>query len=209
MSTPRFVHLHTHSEFSVLDGAARISDLIQAAKKYEMPALALTDHGVMYGNITFYSEAESAGIKPILGCEVYVAQRGRTQRDARLDKEQNHLVLLAKNEKGYKNLIKLVSTAFSEGFYYKPRVDKELLAEYSSDLIALTACLKGEVPSRLAKGDQAGAEAALEEYCDIFGRENVYIEVMDHDLPEQKPVNEALAQLAAKTGLKLVPQRHH
>jgi DNA polymerase-3 subunit alpha len=204
MSTPGFVHLHTHSEFSLLDGAARIGDLIAAAKKFEMPALALTDHGVMYGNITFYSEAKEAGIKPILGCEVYVAPRGRTQRDARLDKEAYHLVLLAQNEKGYKNLIKLVSTAFSEGFYYKPRVDKELLAQYSSDLICLTACLAGEVPAWLLKNDFDKAEKSLAEYCEIFGRDNVYLEVQDHDLAEQKVVNEGIVRLAERTGLKLV-----
>lgn len=169
-----------------------------------MPALAITDHGVMYGNITFYSEARSAGIKPILGCEVYVATESRTRRDPRLDKDQYHLVLLAKNENGYKNLIKLVSTAFSEGFYYKPRVDKELLAQYSGDLIAMTACLGGEVPTMLMKGEQAQAERSLGEYSDIFGSENLYIELQENGLPEQAPVNDALIALAKQTGLKLV-----
>lgn len=204
MATPGFVHLHTHSEFSVLDGAARIKDLVEAAKKFEMPALALTDHGVMYGNITFYCEAQAAGIKPILGCEVYVAPRSLAGRDPKLDKDHHHLVLLAKNEQGYRNLIKLVSTAHSEGFYYKPRVDKQLLADYGSGLIALTSCLKGEVPGRILCNDTAGAERALGELCEIFGRENVYLEVMDHGLDEQKPVNEALAALSEKTGLKVV-----
>lgn len=204
MATPGFVHLHTHSEYSVLDGAARIADLVNTAKSHEMPALALTDHGVMYGNITFYSEAEAAGIKPILGCEVYVAPRSRTQRDPKLDKDPYHLLLLAKNEKGYKNLIKLVSVAFSDGFYYKPRVDKELLAEFSSDLIAMTSCLAGEVPTWIMRKDPARAEAALGELTDIFGAENVYLELMDQDLVEQKPVNEALIELAQQTRLKLV-----
>jgi len=199
-----FVHLHTHSEFSLLDGACRIKDLVKKAGEYEMPSLAITDHGVMYGNITFYSEAKSAGIKPILGCEVYVAPRSRSQRDPRLDKEQFHLVLLAMNENGYKNLIKLVSIAFSEGFYYKPRVDKELLAQYSSDLIAMTACLGGEIPSFIMKNDMARAEGSLREYADIFGRDNLYIELQDHGLPEQGPVNEALIEMANRTGLKLV-----
>src|SRR5664279_104149 len=152
MSAP-FVHLHTHTEFSLLDGACRIKDLVKKAVECEMPSLAITDHGVMYGNLTFYSEAKKQGIKPILGCEVYVAHESRNRRDPRLDKGQHHLVLLAKNENGYKNLIKLVSIAFSEGFYYKPRVDKELLAQYSEDLIALTACLGGEVPGYLLNGD--------------------------------------------------------
>lgn len=204
MSGPGFVHLHTHTEFSLLDGASRIKSIIKKACDYEMPSLAITDHGVMYGNITFYSEAKAAGIKPILGCEVYVAPRSRTQRDPRLDKEQYHLVLLAKNERGYKNLIKLVSTAFSEGFYYKPRVDKELLDQYSEDLIALTACLGGEIPHHIMRDDFAQAEKSLGEYVDIFGKDNLYLEIQDHGLPEQKPVNEALVRLSRSSGLKLV-----
>lgn len=199
-----FVHLHTHTEYSLLDGACRIKDLVKRAVNCDMPSLAITDHGVMYGNITFYSEAKSAGIKPILGCEVYVATESRLRKDPRLDKDQYHLVLLAKNEAGYKNLIKLVSTAFSEGFYYKPRVDKELLAQYSSDLIAMTACLGGEVPTWLLKNDQIQAERSLGEYADIFGAENLYIELQENGLPEQAPVNEALIALSKQTGLKLV-----
>ncbi len=143
-------------------------------------------------------------MKPILGCEVYVAPRSRTQRDARLDKEQYHLVLLAKTEKGYKNLIKLVSIAFSEGFYYKPRVDKELLAQYSEDLIALTGCLSGEVPRLLLRSGMDQAERSLAEYIDIFGKENLYLELQENGIPEQKPVNEALIRLSRQTGLKLV-----
>jgi DNA polymerase-3 subunit alpha len=204
LGAPGFVHLHTHSEYSLLDGACRVKDLVKTAVEYEMPSLAITDHGVMYGNIAFYTEAKSAGIKPILGCEVYVATRTRHDRDAKLDKDQYHLVLLAKNENGYKNLIKLVSTAFSEGFYYKPRVDKELLAQYSEDLIAMTACLAGELPTLIMKGDPAGAERSLGEYVEIFGRENVYLELQDHFLSEQGPVNEALIDLARRTGVKLV-----
>lgn len=203
MSAP-FVHLHTHTEFSILDGACRIKDLVKKAALCEMPSLAITDHGVMYGNITFYSEAKAAGIKPILGCEVYVATESRFRRDARLDKEQYHLVLLAKNESGYKNLIKLVSTAFSEGFYYKPRVDKELLAQYSGDLIALTACLGGEVPSHIMNGDMSLAEKSLGEYVDIFGKDNLYLELQENGLPEQTPVNQGLIRLSQQTGVKLV-----
>ena len=204
MAAPGFVHLHTHTEYSILDGASRIKDIIKTAVKYEMPSMAITDHGVMYGNLMFYSEAKSAGIKPILGCEVYVAPRHRTQKDPRLDKEQYHLVLLAKSEKGYKNLIKLVSTAFSEGFYYKPRVDKELLAEYNDELIALSACLGGEVPSLIMRSNIDGAERAIGEYIDIFGKDNFYLELQDHGLPEQKPVNEALIDLSQRMGLRLV-----
>lgn len=204
MAAAGFVHLHTHSEYSLLDGVCRIEDIVAQAVKHEMPSIALTDHGVMYGNVTFYSECKRAGVKPILGCEVYVATGPRARRDPRLDKEQYHLVLLAKDLPGYKNLIKLVSTAFSEGFYYKPRVDKELLAQYSDGLIALTACLAGEVPTKAANGGLANAEAALGDYIDIFGKDNLYLEIMDHALPEQPPVNEALLELAKRTGLKLV-----
>ena len=203
MSAP-FVHLHTHTEFSILDGACRIKDLVKKAAACDMPSLAITDHGVMYGNITFYSEAKSAGIKPILGCEVYVAPESRHRRDAKLDKEQFHLVLLAKNETGYKNLIKLVSIAFSEGFYYKPRVDKELLAQYSGDLIALTACLGGEVPHFLLKGDTAHAEKSLGDYIDIFGKDNLYVELQENGMSEQDAVNQGLIRLARQTNLKLV-----
>jgi len=199
-----FAHLHTHSEFSILDGACRIKEIVAKAVEFEMPAVGLTDHGAMYGNISFYSACKDAGIKPILGCEVYVATRTRADRDPKLDKDQYHLVLLAKSDKGYRNLIKLVSMAFSEGFYYKPRVDKELLSQYSDDLIALTACLSGEVPTHLLKKDPQQAERSLGEYIDIFGRENVYVELMDNALPDQRPVNEALMQLAGKTGLRLV-----
>jgi len=200
----RFVHLHTHSEYSLLDGACRIDDIIKKAVEFEMPSVAITDHGVMYGNISFYSAAKAAGIKPILGCEVYVAVESRTRRDPKLDKDQYHLVLLAKSEQGYRNLIKLVSIAFSEEFYYKPRVDKELLAQYSEDLIALTACLAGEVPKSILNNNLEQAERSLGEYVDIFGKENVYLELQDHSLPEQKPVNEALILLSKRTGLKLV-----
>jgi len=203
MSTP-FVHLHTHTEYSLLDGACRIDDLIAKAAECDMPALAITDHGVMYGNLEFYSAAREAGIKPILGCEVYVATESRTRRDLRLDKDQYHLVLLAANVAGYKNLIKLVSQAYSDGFYYKPRVDKELLAQYSGDLIALSACLAGEVPLHLGKGDDRRAERSLADYVDIFGKDNVYLELMDNGLAEQQRVNEALVDLSRKTGVKLV-----
>ncbi|HEY3299116.1 MAG TPA: DNA polymerase III subunit alpha [Armatimonadota bacterium] len=204
MSSPEFVHLHVHSEYSLLDGACRIPDLIKQAKEMGMPSIAITDHGVMYGNITFYTEAKKAGIKPILGCEVYVAPRGRAQRDPRLDKEQYHLVLLAKSAKGYKNLVKLVSIAYSEGFYYKPRVDKELLSQYSEDLIAMTACLGGEVPQYIRRQNVDAAEKVLGEYVDIFGKENLYLELQDHFLPDQKPVNEGVIELSKRTGLKLV-----
>ncbi len=199
-----FAHLHTHSEYSILDGACRVKDIVAKAVEFEMPAVALTDHGAMYGNINFYTTAKAAGVKPILGCEVYVAMRGRGDRDPKLDKEQYHLVLLAQNEAGYRNLIKLVSLAWSEGFYYKPRVDKEALSQYSGDLLALTACLSGEVPTHLGKGSVREAERAMGELIDMFGRENVYVELQENGLAEQKPVNEGLIKLAGQSGVKLV-----
>jgi len=204
MPKPGFIHLHTHTEFSLLDGASRIPDLVKQAVEMEMPAMAITDHGVMYGNISFYGEMKSAGVKPILGCEVYVAPRTRHDRDSRLDKEQYHLVLLAQSEKGYKNLIKLVSLAYSEGHYYKPRVDKELLAQYHEDLIALTGCIGGEVPSWILKNDLARAERALAEYAEIFGRDSIYVELQNQSLSEQQQANEGMIHLAEKTKLKLV-----
>ena len=204
MGTADFVHLHTHSEYSLLDGACRIEDLVAKAVEFGMPSLAITDHGVMYGNISFYDAARAAGVKPILGCEVYVATRSRTDRDPRLDKDQYHLVLLAKNQNGYRNLIKLVSIAHSEGHYYKPRVDKELLGEYSADLIALTACLSGEIPALILRDQYDQAERAIAEYADIFGRENVYLEIQDNGLEDQRKANEALIRLSRSTGLKLV-----
>ena len=204
MGTPGFIHLHTHSEYSLLDGACRIEEIVAKAVQYEMSSVALTDHGVMYGAIGFYHEARDAGIKPIIGCEVYVATRGRTDRDPKLDKDQYHLVLLATSDRGYRNLIKLVSTAFSEGFYYKPRVDKQLLAQYSQDLIAMTACLSGEVPTCIMRGDTSQVDRAIAEYVEIFGKDNLYLELQDNHLADQRGVNEALIGLSARTGLKLV-----
>ncbi|MBP5738735.1 MAG: DNA polymerase III subunit alpha [Abditibacteriota bacterium] len=199
-----FVHLHNHTEFSILDGSAKIKDLVKTAADLNMPAMAITDHGVMYGNLIFYTEARSAGIKPILGCEVYVAPRSMADKDPHKDKDRYHLILLAKNNDGYKNLIKIVSTAFSEGFYYKPRVDKELLDRYSDGLIAMSACLGGEIPHHILKGDPEAADRSLGQYIDIFGKDDFYIELQDHGMPEQKKVNAALYDMAKKTGLKVV-----
>ena len=150
-----FVHLHVHSAYSLLDGAGRIEELVRRAKSLGMPAVALTDHGVMYGAVDFYKAAQAYDIKPLLGCEVYVAPRTRHDRTARVDDRLNHLVLIAENEQGYGNLMALVSRAFTEGFYYKPRVDKELLAEYKDGLIALSGCLAGEIPEHLLASNEA------------------------------------------------------
>jgi DNA polymerase-3 subunit alpha len=201
---PDFVHLHLHSEYSLLDGACKIDDLVKKAVDLNMPAIGLTDHGVMYGSMEFYAKCKKAGIKPIIGCEVYVATRARHQRENyRLD-GSHHLVLLAKNETGYKNLIKLVSLASMEGFYYKPRVDKEILNQYSEGLICLSACLGGEVPEHLMNNALDRARYAASEYREIFGHENYYLEIQDHTLVKQQIVNEQLAKLSRDLNLPLV-----
>jgi len=168
-----FVHLHVHTEYSLLDGASRIKDLITRTKELGMPAIAITDHGCMYGAVDFYKQALKQGIKPIIGCEVYIAPRSRMEKSAGADTEAYyHLVLLAENEKGYRNLIELVSRGYTEGFYYKPRIDREILRTYSEGLIGLSACIAGEVPAAFLKGDAAGARAIAEEYCDLLGQDN-------------------------------------
>ncbi len=199
-----FVHLHLHSEYSLLDGACRIDDLIKKAVELNMPSLGLTDHGVMYGSMEFYLKCKKAGINPVIGCEVYVATRTRQQRESHKLDGSNHLVLLAENETGYRNLIKLVSLASLEGFYYKPRVDKELLNKYSEGLICLSACLGGEVPEHCLSDALDKARYAASEYREIFGRDNYYLEIQDHQLEKQKIVNEQLKQLSADLNLPLV-----
>ncbi|MEN6413234.1 MAG: DNA polymerase III subunit alpha [Veillonellales bacterium] len=200
----RFVHLHVHTEYSLLDGACRIDKLIQRVKELGMPAVAITDHGAMYGVIDFYKEAEKQGVKPIIGCEVYVAPRSRLEKSAVEGESYYHLILLAENNQGYRNLIELVSRGYTEGFYYKPRIDRELLRQYSEGLICLSACIAGEIPSLLLKGDFAGAGALAEEYRSIFGADNFFLEVQDHGLPEQQQVNGRLIEIARKTGIGLV-----
>ena len=174
-----FTHLHLHTEYSLLDGACRLSRLAKAAKEKGMTALAITDHGVMYGAVDFYKECKKQGIKPIIGCEVYVAPQSRFDKTSSYGKYY-HMVLLCKNHTGYQNLIKLVSKGFTEGFYTKPRIDDELLAEYHEGLVCLSACLAGEIPQKLLDGDYAGAKSKAEFYRDIFGSENFFIELQDH-----------------------------
>ncbi len=203
-SADSFVHLHVHTEYSLLDGAARIKDLILAAREQGMKALAITDHGVMYGVLDFYKEAKRQGIKPILGCEVYVAPRNRFDKTAQLDDSPYHLVLLAENQQGYRNLLQLVSQAYMEGFYYKPRVDKELLSRHSEGLIALSACLGGEVAGLLVKDQPQKAKEKALEYVQIFGQGNFYLELQDHGHPEQKKVNAGLISLSRESGIPLV-----
>ena len=199
-----FVHLHVHSEYSLLDGACRIKQLVETAAQRNMPAVAVTDHGVMYGAIDFYKAAKARGIKPIIGCEVYVAQRTRFDRVHELDSENRHLVLLCENDTGYRNLIAMVSKAWTEGFYSKPRVDFELLEQYHEGIIALSACLAGEVARNLTAGDYDGAKAAALHYDKIFGRGNFYLELQDHGLREQKAINPSIIRIARETGIPLV-----
>ncbi len=199
-----FVHLHVHTEFSLLDGAARIKGLVNKAKEMSMPAIAITDHGSMYGIVDFYQEACNAGIKPIIGCEVYVATRTRFDREASFDSSQYHLVLLARNEKGYKNLMKLVTMGFLEGFYYKPRVDREVLEKHAEGITALSGCMGGEISSLIVKGDIEKATKLAEYYSSVFGKDHFYLEIQDHGIPEQKTVNRSLIDISKNKGIPLV-----
>ena len=180
-----FVHLHIHTEYSLLDGACRIDRMFDRLKAIGQTACAITDHGVMYGCVAFFDAAKAAGIKPIIGCEVYVATRTRFDKVNRID-GNNHLILLCKNETGYKNLIKMVSAGFTEGFYSKPRIDKQLLEKYHDGLICLSACLAGEIPKALLAGDYDRARQTALWYRDLFGAENYYIELQDHGLEEDQ-----------------------
>ncbi len=200
----RFVHLHVHSEYSLLDGAGRIKDLVQRACELEMPALALTDHGVMYGVVEFYETCTEAGIKPIIGAEIYYTTKSRFDRGSRQHAEASHLLLLCENETGYHNLIKIVSKAHLEGFYYKPRADKELLAQYHDGLIATSACLASPICKALLRDDMATAERLAGEFWEIFGAENFFLELQDHRLPEQRKVNEALITMSRRLNIPLI-----
>ena len=199
-----FVHLHTHTCYSLLDGECRIDRLISRAKKLGQKAIAITDHGVMYGVVEFYEEAKKQGIKPVIGCEMYVAKRTLSDKIYEFDRERYHLILLAKNNTGYKNLMKLVSISHTEGFYIKPRIDKQTLCQYSEGLIALSACIAGEVPQALLKGDTEGAARAIEEYKTIFGEENFFIEIQNHGIPEEMQVMPQLISLAKEHKVGLV-----
>ena len=203
MSKKQFVHLHVHTEYSLLDGACRIDRMFDRLKELGQTAIAITDHGVMYGCVDFYKAAKKAGVKPIIGCEVYVATRSRFDKVNRID-GSNHLVLLCKNETGYKNLIKLVSAGFIEGFYSKPRVDKELLEQHHEGLVCLSACLAGEIPQALLAGDYEKAKAAALYFNDLFGQGNFYIEIQDHGIDAQQQILPLLIRLARETGIPLV-----
>ncbi|MBE5781581.1 MAG: PHP domain-containing protein, partial [Clostridiales bacterium] len=198
-----FCHLHTHTAYSLLDGAARISDLLDRAKELGMTHMAMTDHGVMYGAVEFYTEAKARGITPILGCEVYVA-RNRKEKQGRVDREYSHLVLLAENEVGYRNLLKLVSAGFLEGYYYRPRIDYELLEQHKEGLIALSACLAGDIPRLITAGQREEARELAIRLDAMLGRGNFYLELQDHGILEQRGVNAALIAISNETGIPLV-----
>ena len=199
-----FVHLHTHTEYSLLDGACRIKELVAKAKKYKMPALAITDHGVMYGVIQFYKEAIRQGVKPIIGCEVYVAPNSRFDKSTQRKETPYHLILLAKNNEGYKNLIKLVTLSYLEGFYYKPRIDKKILKEYSKGLIGLSACLKGEIPYYILQNNLNKVKEVAIDFVSIFGEDNFYLELQKNGIPEQEIVNENLIKIGQELSIPLV-----
>ena len=199
-----FVHLHVHTEYSLLDGACRIGGLVDRVKELGQEAVAITDHGVMYGVIDFYKAAKAAGVKPIIGCEVYVAPRAMSDRVHGIDNESYHLVLLCKDMEGYANLSTLVSEGFLHGFYGKPRVDLQLLRQHAGGLIALSACLAGAIPRRLMEDDFDAAKAYALELAEIFGPDNFYLELQDHGIAAQRTVNRELCRLARETGLPMV-----
>ncbi len=199
-----FVHLHVHTEYSLLDGAIRIKDLVKKVKEDGMNAVAITDHGNMFGAIQFYKECKACGIKPIIGCEVYVAPRSRFEKQGKIDSEPNHLILLAMNEIGYKNLIKLCSIGYTEGFYYKPRIDMDVLKEYNEGIICLSACLAGKLARQIVNQNINGAKDTINEFLEIFGKDRYYLEIQDNKLREQILVNQNLIALSKELGVNLV-----
>ncbi|MGH7232379.1 MAG: DNA polymerase III subunit alpha, partial [Nitrospiraceae bacterium] len=200
----QFVHLHLHTQYSLLDGANQINPLVQQVKAFDMPAVAMTDHGNMFGAVEFYQKTHAAGVKPIIGCEAYMAPGNRKNREGALaHNDYYHLILLASNRTGYQNLIKLVSKAYLEGFYYKPRMDKELLQEHHEGLIALSGCLSGEVPYLIGQQDMDGAIRTAGEYREIFGKDHYYLEVQANGLEHQRIANRGLVEIHKKLGIPL------
>lgn len=199
-----FVHLHLHTEYSLLDGAIKIEEVVKKAKEYGMPAVAITDHGNMFGVIEMYKECKKNGIKPIIGCEFYVAPRNRWDKEGRIDTEPNHLILLAMNNTGYKNLVKLCSIGYTEGFYYKPRIDMEVLEKYNEGLVCLSACLAGGLSRKIVNGDILGAKEMLEKYVSIFGKDRYFLEIQENKLREQVLVNQKLLEFSKEYGIGLV-----
>lgn len=200
-----FTHLHTHTEYSLLDGSNKIKEYVKRVKELGMDSAAITDHGVMYGVIDFYKECKAQGIKPIIGCEVYVAPDSRFDRELKGGEERyHHLILLAENNKGYANLCKIVSRGFTEGFYYRPRVDIEVLRQYHEGIICASACLAGEVPRLITKGLMEEAKAKVIEYDELFGHGNYFLELQDHGIPEQQTVNTALLNFSKQLDIPLI-----
>ena len=207
MSHADFVHLHLHTEYSLLDGACRLDTLMERAHELKFPALAITDHGAMHGVIEFYQAAREKGIKPIIGCEVYVAPGSRLEKKPGSGGTRDvyhHLGLLAKDETGYKNLIKLTTAAHIEGYYYKPRIDKEILAQHSAGLIAMSGCLASEIPDLIMKDQITKARDAVDWFKQTLGAENFFLELQNHGIPEQAKVNKQLLIFAKDFGLKCV-----
>ena len=201
----KFTHLHVHSHYSLLDGLSKIDELLDHVKELGMDSVALTDHGALYGAIEFYKKAKAKKIKPIIGCEVYTAFEKLTDKRPNIDNKRNHLILLAKNEQGYKNLVKLVSIAHLEGFYYKPRIDEETLEKYAEGLIGLSACIQGKIPKLLLSNRNEEAEETAKKYEKFFGKGNFYLELQRHqNIPEQISANKKLIELSKKTGIPLV-----
>ena len=198
-----FVHLHLHTQYSILDGAANIERIFNKAQQLEMPAVAITDHGNMYGVLDFYRTSKAYNVKPILGCEIYVARRSMANKENDIDRSGFHLILLAKNLTGYHNIIKLVSKASLDGFYYTPRIDKELLTQYHEGLIASSACLGGEIPYYLRQNNIEKARQAVGFYKDLFG-EDFYLELQNHGLEEQAKINHEIKSLADEFGIKTI-----
>src|SRR5580704_14960199 len=202
MSDKPFVHLHNHTDYSLLDGACEIGQLMDVVAQQKMPAVAMTDHGNLFGAVQFYNTAKAKGIHPIIGCEVYVSQQGHKTRS---DSDRyNHLVLLCESQEGYRNLINLVSTGYLDGFYYKPRIDLDLLAQHSKGLIALSACLHGHIAETILSDKYEDARRLAHTYSDIFGRNNFFLEVQDHHLDQDKKLTPELNRLSLETGLPLV-----
>src|SRR5918995_2074087 len=206
MQNRQFVHLHLHTDYSLLDGAIQIKPLSNRLEELRMPACAMTDHGNMFGAISFYNAMKSRGVKPIIGCETYITRGSRRERAASApgEKANFHLILLAKNLEGYRNLVRLTSKAYTEGFYYKPRIDKELLAEHSKGLIALSACMSGVPSAMLARDKCDDAAAAALEFQDILGKGNYFLEIQEHGLEAQGRIRKPLVELSKRTGVPLV-----
>ena len=202
MCNSEFVHLHVHSEFSLLDGLSRIPQLAARAKELGQPALALTDHGTMYGTIDFYNACKKEGVKPIIGLEGYVAKRRMTDMQAGIDNERFHALYLARNQVGYQNLLKIASESQLTGYYYKPRIDHEFMADHAEGIVSTSGCMAAEIPRAIGKGQMDKAHELMGFYLDVFGRDNFYLELQEHDIPELTDINKKLIEMAPRYGME-------